>query len=153
MIITTVNNKENKLYEAMSPKFAKAFEIVRQVMDNPPEIGKYEVEGKKLYYMVQAYDAKSPLDARFEAHREYIDVQVVLSGEETIRFESEGKLQACTEYTYDNEFFNMNKDFDSVRLCRGEIAIIFANELHAPGIRAEGADSAVRKLVIKIKAD
>ena len=117
MIITNINSKENSLFEAMSPKFAKAFEIVRQVLDNPPEIGKYEVEGKDLYYMIQAYDAKSPLDARFESHREYIDVQAVLEGEETIRFESAGKLPPCTEYTFDN------------------------------------ADAAVRKLVIKIKAD
>ena len=153
MIVTSVNSKENKLYENMSPDMAKAFEIIRQVSASIPADGKYEVDGTNLYYMVQSYDAKSPLEAKFESHREYIDVQVVLCGEEVIRFESAGKIPPCTEYRPDVEHYNMNKDFDSVRLGAGEIAIIFTDELHAPGIRAEGADAAVRKLVIKIKAN
>ena len=51
--------------------------------------------------MIQSYDAKSPFDAQFESHRDYIDIQVVLDGEEIIRFESAEKLSLSKEYTPD----------------------------------------------------
>ena len=153
MIVTTIENKENKLYEGMNERFAEAFRIAKSVLTDTPEDGRHDVSGDELYYMIQSYDTKSPFEAKFESHREYIDVQMVISGEEVIRFESTGKLPPCEEYTFDYELYNMNKDFDSVRLCRGELAIIFPGELHAPCICSEGADRAVRKLVIKIKAD
>ena len=151
MIITYLGCAENKLYEKVNEKFSEAFEIANAVLKNPPEDGRYDVD-EDLYYMIQSYKAKSPFEATFESHREYIDIQMVISGEEIIRFDSASKLSLCKEYKPDCERYSMNKDYDSVRLCAGELAIVFPGEPHAPSIKAEGADEDVKKLVVKIRA-
>ena len=151
MIITYLGCAENKLYEKINDKFEKMFELAKNVMRNTPEDGRYDVD-EDMYYLIQSYKAKSPFDAKFESHREYIDVQMVISGEEIIRFDSAEKLSLCQEYKPDCEKYSMNKDYDSVRLCAGELAIIFTGEPHAPGIKADGAPEDVKKLVVKIRA-
>lgn len=151
MIITYLGAPENALYEKLNANLAKAFDIAQAVLRNTPEDGRYDVDDD-VYYMIQSYKAKSPFDAKFEAHREYIDIQMVISGEEIIRFDRASKLSLCKEYTPDCELYSMNKDYDSVRLVAGELAIIFTGEPHAPGIKADGAPEDVRKLVVKIRA-
>ncbi len=151
MIITYLGAAENALYEKTNANFAKVFEIAQEVLHNTPEDGRYDVDDD-VYYMIQSYKAKSPFDAKFESHREYIDVQMVISGEEIIRFDRADKLSLCQEYKPDCEKYSMNKDYDSVRLCAGEMAIIFTGEPHAPGIKADGAPEDVRKLVVKIRS-
>ena len=101
--------------------------------------------------MIQLYDAKLPEEAKFESHREYIDIQVILKGEEIIRMESLDKLTRATDYTPDFELFEMNAEYDSIRLCQGDLVIIYPNEAHAPCIRAEGSDGKVCKMVVKIR--
>lgn len=152
MIITNIKSPELSLYERLNVNFPKAFDIVRNVLENAPEVGRYEVDGKNLYYMVQSYDTKTAGEAQFEAHKRYIDIQVVLNGEEIIRFESPDKLALVKEYSEekDCQMFAMNREFDSVRLRRGDIAIIFPEEPHAPAIGTAAQPQNVGKLVIKI---
>ena len=151
MIVTSVKSPELELYSELNEYFPKAFDVIRSVLANTPADGKYEIDGNDCYYMVQSYQTKSPFEVSFESHREYIDIQVVISGEEIIRFESIDKLSLSKQYAPDCERFAMNKDYDSVRLCRGDISIIFPNEPHAPAIRADGSGPDVRKLVVKIR--
>lgn len=152
MIVANLKSPELALYAGLNKYFGEAFDIAKKACANIPQNGKYEVDGDACYYMIQSYDAKSPFDAQFESHRDYIDIQVVLDGEEIIRFESAEKLSLSKEYTPDCELFAMNKDYDSVRLCKGDMTIIFPGEPHAPGVFAEGTDGHVRKLVVKIRA-
>lgn len=152
MVVTNIKSPEIKLYERLNENFSEAFEIVRNVLENCPEIGRYEVKGSELYYMVQSYDTKAPGEAQFESHKKYIDIQVMLDGEEIIRFETPEKLAVTKEYDENGDYqlFAMSREFDSVRLCKGDIAVIFPGEPHAPAIGTAAAPERVRKLVIKI---
>ena len=152
MVVTNIKSPEIKLYEKLNEKFPRAFEIVRNVLKEIPEIGRYEVEGNELYYMVQSYKTKVPGEAQFEAHKKYIDIQVMLEGEEIIRFETPEKLAVTKEYDEDRDYqlFAMSREFDSVRLCKGDMTVIFPGEPHAPGIGTAATPESVRKLVIKI---
>ena len=151
MIVTNLKSSELELYSGLNKYFSDSFEAARKAIANVPALGRYDIDGDNCYYMIQEYDAKSPFDAQFESHREYIDIQVVLRGEEIIRFESTDKLALAKEYSPDYELFAMNKDYDSVRLRCGELVVIYPNEAHAPGIRAEGTDGKVVKMVVKIR--
>jgi YhcH/YjgK/YiaL family protein len=151
MIVTNLKSPEIGLYTKLNKYFDAAFEAAQKVMVNTPEPGRYDIDGDNCYYMVQRYDAKSPFESQFESHRDYIDIQIMIKGEEIIRFEDMRKLSLSKEYTPDYELFTMNKDYDSVRLTDGELVIIFPGEPHAPGIRAEGTDGKVCKMVVKIR--
>lgn len=151
MIVTNLKSPEAGLYSQLNKYFAPALEAARKAMASLPETGRYDIDGDECYYMIQRYDAKSPFEAQFESHREYIDIQIMLCGEEIIRFETPDKLSLAKEYEPDYELFKMNKDYDSVRLCPGDFAVIYPGEPHAPCIRAEGTDGKIVKMVVKIR--
>jgi YhcH/YjgK/YiaL family protein len=44
--------------------------------------GSHRVDGDRLLANVMTYETKRPGEGKFEAHRKYIDIQVVLEGEE-----------------------------------------------------------------------
>jgi YhcH/YjgK/YiaL family protein len=80
MIKDHLNQKER--YERLHPLFPKAFAFIEKAVKENYAAGKYELEGKELYAMVQEYDSKT--DSKTEAHRKYIDIQFVVSGTECI---------------------------------------------------------------------
>ena len=140
MIVTNINSPELGLYEKLNEHFAESFEIIKKALVSIPETGRYEVGGNEFYYMSQEYLTKVPGEAQFEMHKKYIDIQVVLDGEEIIRFETPQKLAVTKEYDENKDcmLFAMNREFDSVRLRKGDITIIFPGEPQAPAIGTEG---------------
>ena len=154
MVVANINSPELNAYIGLHPRFAKAFEEIKTQLSRELPDGRKELDGDALYVSASRYATKLPGDAKFETHRKYIDIQVILEGEEIIRFENQDKLARTTEYdeVKDIEFYAMNRQFDSVRLGVGDFAIIFPGEAHAPCITAEAGPAPVRKLVVKILA-
>ena len=152
MIVTNLFSPDLALYSKINQNFAKVFEIAKDALTNIPEVAKYDIDGKNAFYMIQEYDTKSPEAARYETHKKYIDVQIILKGEEEIRFETLDKLTPQVEYIPDKDiaFWNMTDEYDSVRLIAGELSIIFPDEPHAPSLSASPEESHVVKLIAKI---
>ncbi|MBO7309978.1 MAG: YhcH/YjgK/YiaL family protein [Clostridia bacterium] len=151
MIVTNLKSPELELYASLNKYFPAVLNEARKVLFNPPEAGNYAIDGDNCYYGIQRIDAKSPFDALFETHNEYIDIHMVISGEEIIRFENKSKLSFVKQHSEDCDMFAMNKDYDSVRLTPGDLVIVYPNEAHAPCIRAEGTDGKICKMIVKIK--
>src|SRR4051812_12502498 len=70
-------------YASISPRFAKAFEFLRQVRDDIVP-GRHEIAGDEVYASVQKHFTKPLSERQFEAHRKYIDVQYIHRGRELI---------------------------------------------------------------------
>ena len=81
MIYDKLDNLET--YAPISERLAKGLQLLRTTDFSAMEDGKYEVDGKSLFFMLQSYDSK-PVNDRPEAHRKYIDIQYLLKGEEYI---------------------------------------------------------------------
>jgi YhcH/YjgK/YiaL family protein len=153
MITTTLNSPELELYAKLNKNFGKIFEIAKKAMTDIPAVGRYEVDGDDCFYMIQEYDTKEPSRARYETHDNYIDIQIILRGEEEIRFETPDKLSTETEYNPDKDiaFQHMTDEYDSVRLVSGELSIIFTKEPHAPSLSTANGQSHVIKLIAKVR--
>ena len=153
MIVTTLNSPELELYASLNKNFAKVFEIAKKAMKEPPAVGKYAIDGDDAFFMIQEYDTKDPTAARYETHKNYIDVQIILSGEEEIRFETLDKLSVQTDYNPEKDiaFWNMTDEYDSVRLIGGELSIIYPDEPHAPSLSTQNGRSHVIKLIAKVR--
>ena len=81
MILDTL--EQSSTYEAISPRLVKAFNFLRQMSDQFP-LGRHEIDGDDVYAMVQSF-ATTPVETRkYEAHRQYIDVQYLITGREVI---------------------------------------------------------------------
>ena len=70
-------------YAATLPGLEKAFEYLQTLEAGCPN-GRYELDGDRVYCLVQRYRTKPLEQATFEAHRKYADVQCLLAGRETI---------------------------------------------------------------------
>ncbi len=150
MIFTDLKNAERLVPAA--PGFMKALEFLRRLDIRDLPDGKYEIDGDRVFALVQRYETINPAEPKFEAHRKYIDVQFVASGAEIIGRAALDSL-AVTE-VYDRE-----KDacFGVVpsglwapqHLKEGQLAVLYPEDAHAPRLTA-GAPAPVIKIVIKV---
>ena len=152
MIVGNINDIWVENYKKAHPRFEAAFEALKKLIADGAEVGKYEIDGKNIYAMVQEYDTKPVAEKKFEIHKDYIDIQYIIEGEEEIRFDVPENLKPGLPPKGDNIFFDIATDTcDTAVLSAGEFAVIFPGEPHAPGIRHSEDKKNIRKIVFKIK--
>ena len=78
------NLKNCELYYSLHPRFREGFEFIKKAIAENLEAGKYEIDGKEFWASVQEYTSKLECDAKAEAHKNYIDIQFIVSGIEEI---------------------------------------------------------------------
>ncbi len=111
--------------------------------------GRYEINGDNLYASIQTYETKE--DAKYEAHRKYIDIQFIISGSEKIGVININNCKTVIEYDSkkDIEFYdNLVKD-NYIVLSKGDFAILYPDDAHKPSI-SDNEKQTVKKLVIKV---
>ena len=151
MILDTIDNTH--LYTGLHANFAKAFEILRDSTMSQKEDGRYTVDGDEVYYMIQRYTTKPMSQGKLEAHRKYIDIQFLLSGEELLGYAPVKDLTVAEEYNpqKDIAFFNTQKDITKIKLEPGLFCILFPDDAHLPCCHLAEPTEA-RKAVIKIRS-
>jgi len=150
-----VDKTENAhLYIALNDRFTKAFEILIDSALPKKQDGRYAVEGDKLYYIIQHYTTKPIQPDKLEAHRKYIDIQAVLSGEELIAYAPTEGLAVAQPYSEDKDiaFYHAPDKIGMVTLRPGVFCILFPQDGHIPCCQLNGPSN-VHKVVIKVKID
>lgn len=115
-------------------------------------VGRKDIDGDRLYALVQAYDSKLSAEARYEAHRAYLDIQVVLAGAEVIEVADVASLTVSTPYRPDVEHYATPEPNPcySMRMGPGDALVLFPEDAHRPGLAIDGKSGPVKKLVLKI---
>ncbi len=152
MIVTNVNSKDLEKFKSIHPRFSEAFDFLKKAVSENFEDGNYEIDGKEIYAFISSYTTKTEADAKFEAHRKYIDIQCILSGTEVIGFEAADEVELLEDYKDGNDicFYGLNKNYDKIVLNKGEFTIIMTDELHAPCLSLNNEPCDVKKIVVKI---
>lgn len=114
-------------------------------------LGRLEIDGDHLYAIVQEYTTKPLQEGLWEAHRRYIDVQYLFSGEERMGVAHLSRLQAG-EYLPDKDFLPLQGAGDFVDVFPGAFVVFFPEDAHMPGLSVEQAQ-AVRKIVLKVRLE
>lgn len=147
MIIDSLENANR--YIGLHPLFAEAFDFIKS-QDLPGiAVGKYPVKGEELHASVTEKEGVAAAAAKFEAHNQYIDIQVCPTGTEQIGWKPR---QQCTqpkgEYNAEKDvtFFSDPPD-TYFKLKGGQFAIFFPQDVHAPMI----GEGRIKKLVVKVK--
>lgn len=148
MICDVLDNAD--LYASVHPLLGRALDFARQ-FDPATAEGRIDIEGDDLYAMVVSYDT-SPADERlFEAHKRYIDVQILLQGSERLDVAfTGGTVTKPYEDDSDAILFGDALEFSSLVLTPGTFAILFPHDIHRPGCDVHNAEG-VRKLVLKLR--
>lgn len=150
MILDNVRNGAQ--YFALHEKFEEAFAFIARVEKERLPIGRYELDGDRLYAMVQEYETKEPADCVYEGHQRYIDIQCILSGVEGINVNDIHTMRVTTEYdpSRDVAFYGDRESETKCVLEAGTFGIFYPHDIHKPGL-ACGNRATVRKVVCKVK--
>ncbi|MBQ8371432.1 MAG: YhcH/YjgK/YiaL family protein [Clostridia bacterium] len=116
-------------------------------------IGKTIIDGEDIYASSSAYTTEPREVRRFENHRRYADIQMLIEGEEYI--------DVCfpnsplPEHTYsaesDIEFLDLSEKYTTVTLKAGEFLLLFPGEWHRPCVSVGKEQCECQKIVTKIK--
>lgn len=151
----TINRKELAIsYFKHKEKWDKAFSFLKDNDLVNMELKRYEIDGDNLFVTVSEYMTKNEEDARYEAHKKYIDIQYIAVGKE---------LMGIAPLSYQNEIvvpYDPAKDIMFMTVSRivdfkatpDRFFIFFPDDAHRPGLK-EGENSLVRKVVVKLKVD
>jgi biofilm protein TabA len=126
-----------------------------QTLDADTEEGRHSLQGEDIYAMIESYETKSPESARPEAHRRYVDIQMLLSGTECIKWWPTRDLTVVQPFAPDGDiaFYEQPESLGiPLILTPGRFAVFFPEDAHMPGLRTSDSASPVKKVVIKIDA-
>ena len=127
------------LYYSLGPRIAAALTYLAQTDFSLLPDGRCELDGDRLFAIVQRYRTKPAADARWEAHRQYVDVQYVAAGVERMGWAAlyDGMTLAVPyDPVKDVVFFDAAGQFFDVPA--GRFVIFAPHDVHAPGLRPEG---------------
>jgi biofilm protein TabA len=130
-----------------------AFEYLSRVDPANVTPGRTVISGDDVYAIASQYASKPPEALRFEAHRKYIDVQYVLSGQETIGFyPSVEGLTVLEPYDAQKDiaFYAAPSTYTRLPMGAGQVAVLRPGQAHMPGAHLDGAHEVV-KIVVKVR--
>ncbi|AQT69888.1 Toxin-antitoxin biofilm protein TabA [Anaerohalosphaera lusitana] len=132
----------------------RAFEVLqRQPFTQLPD-GRYEVDGERLFFNVDSYQTQDWELGRFEAHRRYLDIQLITAGAEVIGHAHVGDLAEIEAYDGERDvaFYEPSIDTGTINMQPGMFAMFYPHDAHMPGRTLDEAAN-VRKVVIKVRLD
>lgn len=142
---------QSKRYEGLHLAFPKVFEYVKEHNLLNAELGKIEIDGENIFIINSEPECLSRENQVLEYHQKYLDIHILLEGEETIGWKN---LSDCKQ---EKKPFDAENDYglyddaptSYITLYPNQFAIVFPEDAHAPII----GKGKIRKLVVKIKVD
>lgn len=120
-------------------------------LDENKPAGHYEIDDE-AYANIDVYETKE-YDICFpEAHKRYIDIQMLLSGEERLDFANISELSIKDEYDEERDimFFHNPEKMNTLYLKKGYFALLYPTDAHKPQIKSSENSQTVKKVVVKI---
>jgi len=160
-IFGNINNIEKQIDKEL---FKIAFEYITKIFDdkskeykrlqnlNIGDFVKVELDSNN-FALEQVYYTKERENTFFESHKKYIDVQVILEGEEEIEVENIKYLIIKKNYNFEEDLIiyqTPDKRTSIIKLKTGDIAIFFPEDAHMPCIKYNNIQKII-KTVIKVK--
>jgi YhcH/YjgK/YiaL family protein len=148
MIIDRLENA--KLYQGFGHGVPEALDFLARTDLAALPNGKHEIDGEKLFAVVQRYQGKPVSEAKWEYHRKYLDLQFVVSGDELIGYAPwDATLPVEMAYDAAKDAGLMRASGVMTPISSGMFAVFMPEELHAPSLAADPAKPDVFKIVMK----
>ncbi len=152
MILDRLENADR--YHALHPLFPRAFKWLAEANSQDLQPGsRIELDGKRLFVIVDHRTTRGPEDSPLEIHHDYIDIQFALQGTDEMGWLPANQCslpQAEFDTDRDIQFFDDQASL-YVSVPPGTYAIFFPEDAHAP--LAAPAGQEVRKLIVKVAVD
>ena len=138
-------------YEGSIPFARELSEYLRHNDIVAFKVGKYPVKGNSLFLLIQEYATKNPGEKKWESHRKYVDIQVVLRGKELIGYSHAGDLAQVDGNDPDADIIfyeDSSTSSSTIVVPANHFCVFFPDDAHKPGLTADRM-SIVNKAVFK----
>ncbi|MGB8518131.1 MAG: YhcH/YjgK/YiaL family protein [Gallionella sp.] len=142
------NLAKTSAYASLHPLFPRVFDYIRDTDLDGLAPGVHQIIEQKLFVIVENTRARKREEAKLEAHRKYIDIQLVLQGVDEMGWKPLADChQPLSEYDEERDirFFADTPDKWIVTPAY-HFCIFFPEDAHAPLV----GSGAIRKVIFKI---
>ena len=150
MILDTLSNAAQ--YKGIHTGINMVLEAAKAYTPENYPSGRVVLDGDNVFMNMAAYETHPTDNAVFEAHKQYVDVMVMVEGTETIYVKATDALSHVYQ-EYKPEVEALLADFDTdatpVRLEAGSFVVLFPQDAHSPGCHADGPVN-VKKIIGKV---
>ncbi|TAJ78130.1 MAG: DUF386 domain-containing protein [Gallionellaceae bacterium] len=139
---------QSSRYAALHPLFQCAFDYIRDTDLFALAPGRYHIVGDDLIAIIEQVPAKTKEMAKLEAHRRYIDIQLVLEGDETMGWKPLADcLNPVSGHSAEKDIrFFRDAPASWVSVPPDHFCIFFPEDAHAPLVGSRQ----IRKVIFKV---
>ncbi len=113
--------------------------------------GKFNISGDTFFGIGLEYNTKNETECLWEAHKKYLDIHLILEGEEIINISETSTMKPTMDFDLENDYCLFEgKKQQTICLQKGEFLALYPNECHQTAVKTEEVSS-VKKIVFKIE--
>ncbi|MCS2160167.1 YhcH/YjgK/YiaL family protein [Scandinavium sp. H11S7] len=129
----------------------QAIEHVKAHVTDATPTGKHDIDGNRLFYLISEDSTEPFAERRAEYHAKYLDIQIILKGQEGMTFSTQPAGKPDTDWLADKDiaFLPEGVQEKTVVLSEGDFVVFYPGEVHKP-LCAVGTPAKVRKAVVKM---
>lgn len=147
MIFGNINNLEE--FDFLKDDIEKCFEYAKNHDLVGYEKGSYEIDGKNIFVNIVEYETTTVENRFWEAHRNYLDLHLMLCGSEQIDINFIGNMEQ-KEFVEVDDFLPLEGEKNSsVILNNGDFLICYPNDAHRTAV-AVNESTKIKKAIFKI---
>jgi biofilm protein TabA len=137
-------------YHANQMLWDKAFTFLKQTDLTTLATGRLVIDGDQVFAIVSEAPSKDYDKTAFESHKNYIDLQYVIAGEENMGRAALRDVTLDKPYNEKNDIMFYAGEGKIHTVPQNSFLIFFPSDAHRPNI-TPGGNKIVKKIVIKIR--
>ncbi|WP_027631875.1 YhcH/YjgK/YiaL family protein [Clostridium hydrogeniformans] len=143
-------NKNNiKEFNYLEENIKKCFEYANNNDLINYDKGSYEIEGKDIFLNIVEYETVTPEERFWEAHRNYLDLHLMLNGKEQIDINFINNMEQ-KDFVEKDDFLPLEGEKNSnVILNQGDFLICYPSDAHRTAILVD-KPCKIKKAIFKI---
>lgn len=144
--------KDIMTYKGLSANLDRAIDYIYQGKYKNNNFGKNEIEGDTIYFNCpEKAITRDKNGLELEYHKRYIDIHIVLEGEESIGYSAFDSIVETKEFDMENDYALMKGDIQTeFYLDKEKFLIIFPYEPHIALLRV-GHEKEIKKVIFKVE--
>ena len=145
MIIDKLTNSDK--YISLHKDFKLVFDFLKTHNIAEMECGRHELRGNEVFFNLQEYETKP--SQKLEAHKKYIDIQVVATGKEYMGYTNIENTSISEEYNEEKDVMFLTGNVDKLYADNTRFLIFFPEDAHMPALSVK-ENKNVKKAIFKI---
>ncbi len=145
MIVDSLKNSEK--YITLHKDFELVFNYINTHNLIDMECGRHELRENEVFFNLQEYETKSV--QKLEAHKKYIDIQVVVKGEEFMGYTNIDTTTVNETYNEEKDVMFLEGKVDKLKADNKTFLIFYPQDAHMPALCID-KPSVVKKAIFKI---